>query len=134
MGIFSRFRKKSYEEYEDEENEEYEVEGETVDTVANATLEGSSLELKIFKPKTMAQLLPAVDHLRAGKTVLLNLEGVEGSLYRRMIDFISGSAYALRVTIKKATDNSYCIAPSDVDVSGEAFENTNDDEDEFFDI
>lgn len=134
MGIFSRFRKRSFEDYEDEENEEYEVEGETVDVEATATLEGSSLELKIFKPKTMAQLLPAIDHLRSGKTVLLNLEGVEPALYRRMIDFVSGSAYALRVTIKKATDNSYCIAPNDVDVSGEAFENTNDDEDEFFDI
>ena len=134
MGIFSRFRKRSFEDYEDEENEEYQVEGETVDVEATATLEGSSLELKIFKPKTMAQLLPAIDHLRSGKTVLLNLEGVEPALYRRMIDFVSGSAYALRVTIKKATDNSYCIAPNDVDVSGEAFENTNDDEDEFFDI
>lgn len=133
MGIFSRFRKRSFEDYE-EENEEYQVEGETVDVEATATLEGSSLELKIFKPKTMAQLLPAIDHLRSGKTVLLNLEGVEPALYRRMIDFVSGSAYALRVTIKKATDNSYCIAPNDVDVSGEAFENTNDDEDEFFDI
>ena len=92
------------------------------------------MELKIFRPKTMQQLLPAVDHLRAGKTVLLNLEGVENALYRRMIDFISGAAYAMRVSIKKATDNSYCIAPNDVDISGEAFENTNDDEDEFFDI
>ncbi|MBO5313253.1 MAG: cell division protein SepF [Clostridia bacterium] len=133
MGIFSRFRKRKYDEYEDED-EEYEVEGETVDVEATATLGGSSLELKIFKPKTMAQLLPAVDHLRAGKTVLLNLEDVEAPLYRRMIDFISGSAYALQVTIKKATDDSYCIAPNDVDVSGEAFENSNDDEDEFFDI
>ena len=96
MGIFSRFRKRSFEDYEDEENEEYTVEGETVDVEATATLEGSSLELKIFKPKTMAQLLPAIDHLRSGKTVLLNLEGVEPALYRRMIDFVSGSAYALR--------------------------------------
>lgn len=133
MGIFSRFRKRNYDDYEDEE-EEYEVEGETVDVEANATLEGNSLELKIFRPKTMQQLLAAVDHLRAGKTVLLNLEGVEPSLYRRMIDFISGAAYAMRVAIKKATDNSYCIAPNDVDISGEAFENTDDDEDEFFDI
>ena len=134
MGIFSRFRKRSYDDYEDEENEEYEVEGETVDVEANATLEGNSLELKIFRPKNLAQLLPAVDHLRAGKTVLLNLEGVDKALYRRMIDFVSGAAYAMRVAIKKATDNSYCIAPNDVDVSGETFENSNDDEDEFFDI
>lgn len=136
MGLFARFRKNNYEDFddEDEENEEYEVENETVDVEAKATLEGMSLELKIFKPKTMQQLLPAVDHLRAGKTVLLNLEGVDAALYRRMIDFISGSAYAMKLSIKKATDNSYCIAPNDVDVSGEAFENTNDDEDEFFDI
>jgi cell division inhibitor SepF len=133
MGIFSRFRKSALEEYDDEE-QEYEVEGKTVDVEASASLEGTSLELKIFRPKTMAQLLPAVDHLRAGKTVILNLEGVEKTLYRRMIDFISGAAYSLRVAIKKATDNSYCIAPSGVDVSGEAFETTSDDEDEFFDI
>lgn len=135
MGIFSRFRKSALEDYEDEEErEEYEVEEKTVDVEADAALESSSLELKIFKPKTMAQLLPVVDHLRAGKTVFLNLEEVEPTLYRRMIDFISGAAYAMKVAIKKATGNSYCIAPNDVDVSGEAFENTNDDEDEFFDI
>lgn len=138
MGIFSRFRRRSFEDYEDEENEnkneEYETECETVDVEANASLEGSSLAIKFFRPKTMQQLLPVVDHLRAGKTALLNLEGVESDLYRRMIDFISGSAYAMRFVIKKATDNSYCIAPNGVDVSGEAFENTNDDEDEFFDI
>lgn len=135
MGIFSRFRKSNFGAIEEEkEAEEYEVEGETVDVEAKATLEGSSLELKIFKPKTMAQLLPAVDHLRAGKTVILNLEEVESALGRRMIDFISGAAYSMRVSIKKATGNSYCIAPNDVDVSGETFETTNDDEDEFFDI
>ena len=134
MGIFSRFRKSNYEEEYEDEDEEYEVEGQTVDVEADATLEGNALELKIFKPKTMAQLLPAVDHLRAGKTVLLNLEGVDGATYRRMIDFLSGASYAMKVAIKKATNNSYCIAPNDVDVSGEAFENTNDDEDEFFDI
>ena len=134
MGFFSRFRKNNYDDIDDEEQDEYEVENETVDVEATATLEGTSLELKIFKPQSMQQLLPAVDHLRAGKTVLLNLEGVEPPMYRRMIDFISGSAYAMKLSIKKATDNSYCIAPNDVDVSGEAFETTSDDEDEFFDI
>ena len=135
MGIFSRFRRSALDDYDDDDEVvEFPTEEKTVDVEADATLEGASLELKIFRPKTMAQLLPAVDHLRAGKTVLLNLEGVESALYRRMIDFISGAAYAMKVSIKKATDNSYCIAPNDVDVSGEAFENTNDDEDEFFDI
>ena len=134
MGIFGRFRKSAYDDYDDEDEQEYEVEGETVDVEADASLEGASLELKIFRPKTMAQLLPAVDHLRAGKTVILSIEGVDKALYRRMIDFISGASYAMKFAIKKATDNSYCIAPNDVDVSGEAFETSSDDEDEFFDI
>lgn len=134
MGLFSRFRKNNFEDTDEFEDEDYEVQEETVDIEANATLEGSALELKIFKPTNMVQLLPAVDHLRAGKTVLLNLEEVEGSLCRRMIDFISGAAYAMKLTIKKATGNSYCIAPNDVNVSGETFENSSDDVDEFFDI
>ncbi|MBO4983558.1 MAG: cell division protein SepF [Clostridia bacterium] len=134
MGLFSRFRKNNFEDTDEFEDEDYEVQEETVDIEANATLEGSALELKIFKPTNMVQLLPAVDHLRAGKTVLLNLEEVEGSLCRRMIDFISGAAYAMKLTIKKATGNSYCIAPNDVNVSGETFENSSDDADEFFDI
>ena len=134
MGLFSRFRKNNFEDTDEFEDEDYEVQEETVDIEANATLEGTALELKIFKPTNMVQLLPAVDHLRAGKTVLLNLEEVEGSLCRRMIDFISGAAYAMKLTIKKATGNSYCIAPNDVNVSGETFENSSDDVDEFFDI
>ena len=128
MGIFSRFRKNNYDDIDEEEEEEYEVENQTVDVEATATLEGASLELKIFKPQTMQQLLPAVDHLRAGKTVLLNLEGIEPELYRRMIDFISGASYALDACIKKATQDSYFIAPKNVDVSGEIFDNTRDDE------
>jgi cell division inhibitor SepF len=135
MGLFSRFRKSNFEDTDDfDEDEDYNVQEETVDIEANATLEASALELKIFKPTNMVQLLPAVDHLRAGKTVLLNLEDIDGALCRRMIDFIIGAAYAMRISIKKATGNSYCIAPNDVNVSGETFENAGDDVDEFFDV
>jgi cell division inhibitor SepF len=128
MGLFNKFRRYDEDEYEDE----------MVDTAAKDTasvsLGGSNIELKVIRPSSFEQLLKAVDHLSDGKTILLNLEGTDTALVRRMIDFISGSAYAMRLTIKKATDNSYCIAPNEVDVSGAAFENTNDDEDEFFDI
>ena len=124
MGFFDLFRKKKYEE----EEEELQEEGNEVE--ARVSLEGA-LELKICKPKTVEQLLPAVDFLLAGRTVLLNLEGVDKALYRRMIDFISGAAYALGVTIKKATNNSFFIAPRDVDVSGELFEGEENNEEYF---
>jgi FtsZ-interacting cell division protein YlmF len=50
-----------------------------------------------------------------------------------MIDFIAGVAYALNATIKSATADSYFIAPRDVDVSGEDFDD-DDGDDTFSDL
>jgi ABC-type transport system involved in multi-copper enzyme maturation permease subunit len=52
---------------------------------------------------------------------------------KEMIDFISGAAYALGVSIKKATNDSFFIAPRDVDVSGGVFD-SDDGDDEFFTV
>lgn len=123
MGLFNKFRKNKYEDYDDED-EEYEDED---DNEASVSLEGN-LDLKVVNPKSFEQLLAAVDYLSMGSTVLLNLEGVDKSLCRRMIDFISGAAYALEASIKRATQDSFFVAPRDVDVSGEIFDTTHDDE------
>ena len=129
MGLFDWFKKKR--DFEDDEDE-YEEEAAGKEVEASVSIEGA-MELKICKPKTFEQMLSAVDYLVLGRTVLLNLEGVEKTLYRRMIDFISGAAYALGVTIKKATNDSYLIAPRDVDVSGGVFSDGDGDE-EFFTV
>ncbi|MBO5287393.1 MAG: cell division protein SepF [Clostridia bacterium] len=131
MGLFNLFRRKKYKEYEEED--EYEIEGETVDVEANATLDGN-LEIKMFKPEDMTQMLTCVNYLKDGKTVLLNFEGVDNQLYRRMIDFISGACFALSLAIKKSGERSFCIAPNEVDISGELFDEQDDDDEEFFDI
>ena len=115
MKFFDKFKKNKYEEWDDEENE------------ASVSIEGN-LDLKVVSPKSLEQLLSAVDYLSMGSTVLLNLEGVERELYKRMIDFISGAAYALEASIKKATQDSFFLAPKDVDISGEIFDTTHDDE------
>lgn len=123
MGLFDKFRKNKYEDWDDED-EELDNDGESH---ANVALEGN-LDLKVVSPKTFEQLLLAVDHLSEGSTVLLNLEGVESALYRRMIDFISGAAYGLDASIKKATQDSFFIVPRDVDISGEIFDTDRDEE------
>ncbi len=129
MGLFSKFFNRYNEEDElDEELEEQKDEG------ASIALDGANIELKVIKPSEFEQILVAADSLLDGKTVLLNLEGLDRAICRRMIDFISGVAYALNSNIKKATKDSYFIAPRDVDVSGEAFEGSEDSEDTFSDI
>ena len=123
MGIFDKFKKNRFEDYDDED-EDYEGEEENE---ASVSIEGN-LDLKVTSPKSLEQLLVAVDYLSMGSTVLLNLEGIDKELYRRMIDFISGAAYALEASIKRATQDSFFLAPKDVDISGEIFDTTHDDE------
>ena len=131
MGFFDIFKKKKVESFDDEE-EELQGEAGGKEQAPEVSIEGQ-VELKICKPRTFEQALGAVDYLISGRTVLLNLEDVDRSLYRRIIDFISGASYALGLTIKKATNDSYFIAPREVDVSGEIFD-TPDGDEEFFTI
>lgn len=121
------FSKPDYLEDDEEEIENAKNDG------ASVALGGSNIELKVIQPKEFEQILVAADYLVEGKTVLLNIEGIEKSVCRRMIDFISGAAYALSCNIKKATKDSYFIAPKDVDVSGEIFKSAAED-DTFCDI
>jgi cell division inhibitor SepF len=115
-------RRKIYDE--DYDDDEYDEDEEEVERETSVAIEGN-LDLKVVTPKNFEQLLLAVDYLNAGSTVLLNLEGVEKELYKRMIDFMSGAAYALDAVIKKATQDSYFVAPKDVDVSGDIFDSSN---------
>lgn len=131
MGLFDIFKKKKIENFDDED-ESLQAENNGKEQAPEVSIEGQ-VELKICKPKTFEQALGAVDYLVSGRTVLLNLEDIDRSLYRRIIDFISGASYALGLTIKKATNDSYFIAPREVDVSGEIFD-TPDADEEFFTI
>ena len=125
MGLFNIFKRNKYEDWDEDDDELDDEEENQAD--ANVTL-GGNLELKIFNPTSFEQLLTAVDYLSYGSTVLLNLESVDAPLRKRMVDFISGAAYALDASIKKASQDSFFVAPKDVDVSGEIFDNDSDDE------
>lgn len=131
MGFFDLFRKRVVDDTDDDD--EYEIETETVDVEANATLDGN-LEIKMIKPSDMSDMLTCVSYLKNGKTVFVSFEGVENQLYRRMIDFLSGACFALGLSIKKSGERAFCVAPDEVEISGELFDESDDDNDEFFDI
>ena len=133
MGLFDMFKKKKKKiDAFDEDDDDLEATGGHPTVSPEVAIEGQ-VELKICKPKTIEQTLSAIDYLVAGRTVLLNLEDIDKALYNRIIDFMSGASYALGLTIKKATNNSFFIAPREVDVSGEIFD-TPDADEEFFTI
>ncbi len=116
-------------EYEDEiveteENEEeYKKEPAKKDTRAargkTVPFSNGSMQLVLVKPERFEDVTGIADHYCSKKTIVLNLEKADRDLSRRIIDFLSGVAYAKNGTIKKAANNTFVIAPADVDVNGD---------------
>lgn len=73
----------------------------------------------LVKPDRFEDVTSIADHLNGGKTVVLNLEACERDVSRRIIDFLSGVAYANHGNIRKVAVSTFIIVPTEVDVSGE---------------
>jgi cell division inhibitor SepF len=73
----------------------------------------------VMEPKGFNDAQEVGDKLKAGQPVILNLQGVDRDLQRRLIDFSSGLAYALSGTMSKAADQVFLLTPSNVEVSEE---------------
>ena len=78
---------------------------------------GNSIEMKVVTPKSFESVSQIADLLVEKKTVLLNLENTNRETSIRLIDFLSGAAYALRGDVQKVADNTYAITPNNVAVS-----------------
>ena len=82
----------------------------------------SSIEMMVVTPTKFETVTQIADLLLDGKTVLLNLEKTNKETARRLIDFLSGVAYALGGDVKKVADNTFAITPNNVEVSNEAID------------
>lgn len=83
----------------------------------------TQLQVILVKPEEFPDARQVADHLKAGKTVVLNLEATTPDVTRRIIDFLGGVAYALGGNIKPVANNTFLITPTNVkfesDVIGE---------------
>jgi cell division inhibitor SepF len=59
------------------------------------------------------------DRLKASQPVIVNLQGTDRELSRRMIDFCSGATYVLGGSMDKVADQVFLLTPSNVEVSAE---------------
>jgi len=76
-------------------------------------------EVVLFHAKTFDDAAKAADELRERKAVILNMENVDKSLTRRVVDFLSGSVYALDGRVKKVAQSTYLFCPHNMDVVGD---------------
>ncbi len=79
----------------------------------------AQMQVVLVKPDRFEDVTAIADHLNDKKTVVLNLEAANRDVSRRIIDFLSGVAYANNGNIRKVANSTYIIVPTDVDVMGE---------------
>ena len=79
----------------------------------------TQLKVVLVKPERFENASEIADHLKDKRTVVINLESTNKDIARRLIDFLSGVAYAGEGKIKKVAANTYIITPYHVDIEGD---------------
>ena len=148
MGFLDEFKRLAH-PYEDEEDEEFEDDyepsprpierrererasrSEPAYSPASEELEArrsnkgvniraaTQLQVVLVKPERFENASEIADHLREKRTVVLNLESTNKDIARRLLDFLSGVAYANEGKIKKVAISTYIITPYNVDILGD---------------
>ncbi|MCF0228096.1 MAG: cell division protein SepF [Parasporobacterium sp.] len=94
---------------------------------------GAGSEVCIFKPSSIEDSREITETLLDGKAVVVNFEGLHVEISQRIIDFISGSCYALDGNLQKISNYIFIATPNSVDISGD-FQDLFGNEENSFDI
>ena len=79
----------------------------------------AQLQVVLVKPERFDDASAVADHLNAKRTVVLNLESANKDVARRILDFLSGVAYANDGQIKKVANCTFIITPYNVGLMGD---------------
>lgn len=79
----------------------------------------TQLKVVVVTPDSFEEVRDIADHLKQKKPVVINLEGVEREIAKRIVDFLSGSVYALDGSIQKISSGIFLIAPYNVGIMGD---------------
>ena len=77
------------------------------------------MEVCVIKPTSIEDAREITETLLANRTVVLNLEGLDVDIAQRIIDFTSGSCFAIAGNLQKISHYIFIITPASVDVSGD---------------
>ncbi len=80
---------------------------------------GNGMEVCVIKPSNVEDAREITETLLANRTVVLNLEGLDVDIAQRIIDFTSGSCFAIGGNLQKISHYIFIITPASVDISGD---------------
>ncbi|MGI6604545.1 MAG: cell division protein SepF [Firmicutes bacterium] len=76
----------------------------------------SGSKVVIVQPESFEAAQAIADHLKSRRTVVVNLEGMDEVTSQRIVDFVSGAAFALNGSVERVGDEIFLFAPSNVDI------------------
>ena len=79
----------------------------------------NGMEVCVIKPTSIEDAREITETLLQNRTVVLNLEGLDVDIAQRIIDFTSGSCFAIDGNLQKISHYIFIITPASVDVSGD---------------
>lgn len=82
-------------------------------------LSSDGMQVCVIKPTSVEDGREITETLLANRTVVLNLEGLEVDIAQRIIDFTSGSCYAISGNLQKISHYIFIVTPPSVDISGD---------------
>ncbi|MBP2653063.1 MAG: Cell division protein sepF [Firmicutes bacterium] len=75
------------------------------------------MRVMVVDPSTFDDAQHVAEHLKSRKPVVVNLENADNEIAKRIVDFVSGTTYALNGSIQKIGNNIFLCAPNNVDVA-----------------
>ena len=79
----------------------------------------TGMEVCVIKPTNVDDSREVTENLLSGRTVILNLEGLDLEVAQRLIDFTSGATFAIDGNLQKISNYIFLITPANVDISGD---------------
>lgn len=79
----------------------------------------TGMEVCVIRPANVDDSREITETLLSGRTVILNLEGLDLEVAQRIIDFTSGATFAIDGNLQKISNYIFLITPANVDISGD---------------
>lgn len=79
----------------------------------------AGMQVCVIKPTTIEEEIEITETLLEGRTVVINMEGLNVEIAQRIIDFTSGATYAMNGNLQKISNYIFLATPNGVDISGD---------------
>ncbi|MCA1029992.1 cell division protein SepF [Bacillus timonensis] len=122
------------EEYMEQEDDQYEPikptkgNSQSKQNVVSLQSVQKSSKVILFEPRVYAEAQEIADHLKNRRAVVVNLQRIQHDQAKRIIDFLSGTVYAIGGDIQRIGSNIFLCTPDNVDVSGNISELVNEED------